>query len=111
MLSKPKKELLLRHPANSTLRESLENIWRYSRNLEIIALACDAEAHVLKPVGQPNAEGRLKVGGIPLKLAELAGFPAPFLLVPGGIESKDMGVQLRIGQGHAAPAGPEPVRR
>ena len=48
--------------------------------------------------GQPNAKGRLEIRGVPLEFAELAGFPAPFLLVPGRVEHEDMGMQLRIGK-------------
>ena len=70
----------------------------YPRDLEIVALALDPEAQVLKLVRQPHAKCRLEVRGIPLEFAELARFPAMFFLVPGRVEHEDMGVQLRIGQ-------------
>ena len=79
-------------------REALQHIRRNPRNLEIVPFPLNAEAQVLKPVRQPHAECRLEVRGIPFEFAELAGFPAAFFLVPGRIERKDMGVQLRVGE-------------
>ena len=73
-------------------------------DLEIVALALDAEAQILELVRQPHPERRLEVRGIPLQFAELAGLPAMFLLVPGRVEDEDMGMQVagRAGRPPAA---------
>ena len=78
-------------------RKSFDRRRRNAGDFKIVSRALNAKAQFLQPVGQADAERRLKIRRVTFKFTKLPSFPTTFRPVVSCVEHEAMGMQLGIG--------------
>ena len=77
-------------------RKLVQNCLRHTGDLPALFRSFNSVANLSQPFGEPGVKGGFVVRRVPFQIAELPGLPALLHIVPCGVESEAVRVQVRV---------------